>query len=63
MINKKPRRLAIEHNIEEAKYWISYHKRTGGLAWKCWNVGTRFILVRARIRKLELEDEINGWLD
>lgn len=31
MINKKPRRLAIEHNIVEAKYWISYHKRTGGL--------------------------------
>lgn len=32
MINKKTRKLAIEHDIEEAKYWISYHKRTGALA-------------------------------
>lgn len=60
MINKKTRRLAIEHDIEEARYWISYHKRTGALSESVEMWEQDLFLLEQELEKLELEDEING---
>lgn len=62
MINKKTRKLAIEHDIEEAKYWISYHKRTGCLSESVEMWEQDLFLLEQELEKLELEEETNGKL-
>ena len=60
MVNKKTKRLAIENDIEEAKYWISYHERTGALAESVDMWEQDLFLLEQELEKLELEDEINA---